>query len=106
MFRFAYVNGRYVSYAAAQVHVEDRGFQFSDGVYEVFAVVHGALIDEELHLSRLARSLSELRISKPHSDAVFKHLFREVLRRNRNQLTLLKVTPPRVRLAETAATAA
>jgi D-alanine transaminase len=79
----AYVNGRYVPHREAAVHVEDRGFQFADGVYEVFAVAHGALVDEDLHLARLARSLSELRIAKPHSDAVLRHLFREVLRRNR-----------------------
>ena len=83
MSRAAYVNGRYVPHREASVHVEDRGFQFADGVYEVFAVAHGALVDEELHLARLARSLGELRIASLHSDKVLKHLFREVLRRNR-----------------------
>jgi len=83
MSRIAYVNGRYVPHRDASVHVEDRGFQFADGVYEVFAVRSGVLIDEELHLLRLARSLGELRIAKPHSDRVLRHLFREVLRRNR-----------------------
>ena len=94
MSRIAYVNGRYLPHAEAAVHVEDRGFQFSDGVYEVFAVAHGALIDEELHLVRLARSLAELRIARPHSDAVLKHLFREVLRRNRvrNGMLYLQIT--------------
>jgi D-alanine transaminase len=80
--RVAYVNGRYVPHNAASVHVEDRGFQFADGVYEVIAVKSGTLIDEELHLVRLARSLSELRIARPLSDKVLRHLFREVLRRN------------------------
>jgi D-alanine transaminase len=94
MSRIAYVNGRYLPHAEASVHVEDRGFQFSDGVYEVFAVAQGALIDEELHLVRLARSLAELHIAKPHSDAVLKHLFREVLRRNRvrNGMLYLQIT--------------
>ena len=82
MSRVAYVNGRYLPHNAASVHVEDRGFQFADGVYEVIAVKDGALIDEELHLVRLARSLSELRIARPTSDNVLRHLFREVLRRN------------------------
>jgi D-alanine transaminase len=81
--RIAYVNGRYVPHSHAAVHVEDRGFQFADGVYEVFAVAKGTLVDEELHLQRLARSLAELRIARPHNDKVLKHLFREVLRRNR-----------------------
>jgi len=94
MSRIAYVNGRYVPHRHAAVHVEDRGYQFSDGVYEVFAVANGVLVDEELHLQRLARSLGELRIARPHADAVMKHLFREVLRRNRvsNGILYLQVT--------------
>jgi D-alanine transaminase len=94
MSRIAYVNGRYVPHREASVHVEDRGYQFSDGVYEVIAVANGALVDEELHLKRLARSLAELRIARPHSDAVMKHLFREVMRRNRvrNGILYLQIT--------------
>ena len=49
MSRIAYVNGRYVSHNDALVHVEDRGYQFADGVYEVIAVHAGKLIDEEPH---------------------------------------------------------
>jgi D-alanine transaminase len=83
MSRIAYVNGRYVAHREARVHVEDRGFQFADGVYEVIAVAGGRPIDEDLHLARLARSLGELAIAAPLSDAVLRHKFREVLRRNR-----------------------
>lgn len=82
MSRIAYVNGRYLPHRRASVHVEDRGFQFADAVYEVIAVRGGALIDEELHLKRLHRSLSELRIAAPMSDAALKSVIREVLRRN------------------------
>ena len=56
MSRIAYVNGRYVPHGEAAVHIEDRGYQFADGVYEVIAVQAGALIDEALHLARLDRS--------------------------------------------------
>ena len=60
MSRVAYVNGRYVPFADAAVHIEDRGYQFADGVYEVMAVRNGRLADLEPHLDRLDRSLAEL----------------------------------------------
>jgi D-alanine transaminase len=82
MSRVAYVNGRYVPLAAACVHIEDRGYQFSDGAYEVIAVQHGALIDEEEHLDRLAYSLGQLRISWPMSRRSMRVVMRELLRRN------------------------
>ena len=65
MSRFAYVNGRYVDHRVASVHIEDRGYQLADGVYEVVGIRDGKLIDEELHLDRLGRSLKELRIEWP-----------------------------------------
>lgn len=94
MFRFAYVNGRYVPYAAAQVHVEDRGYQFSDGVYEVCEVRDGSLVDERRHLDRLDRSLSELRIALPIARSALGVVLRETVRRNRvrDGLIYLQVT--------------
>jgi D-alanine transaminase len=83
MSRVAYVNGRYVPHREAAVHVEDRGYQFADGVYEVTSVRNGHLVDEDLHLKRLDRSLRELRIKRPMSDAALRFVTREVLRRNR-----------------------
>lgn len=82
MSRIAYVNGRYVAHRDARVHVEDRGFQFSDAVYEVVAVKDGIFVDEALHLARLHRSLAELRIVPPMSDAALATVLREVVRRN------------------------
>ena len=58
MSRIAYVNGRYVPHRRASVHIEDRGFQFADGAYEVVAIKDGMPVDEELHLKRLHRSLA------------------------------------------------
>jgi D-alanine transaminase len=81
--RIVYVNGRYVPYADAQVHVEDRGFQFADGVYEVCEVRGGRIIDEARHMARLARSLSELKMAAPMSEGGLKVVISEVLRRNR-----------------------
>lgn len=82
MARYAYVNGRYVPHGDASVHVEDRGFQFADGVYEVTGVLNGVLIDEEGHLDRLERSLAELKIAMPTSRTAFKLIMRELVRRN------------------------
>lgn len=83
MSRIAYVNGRYVPHADAAVHVEDRGYQFGDGVYEVCEVHEGRLVDVTRHLARLARSLSELAIRSPMSDMALRQIMREVVRRNR-----------------------
>lgn len=83
MSRIAYVNGRYVPHADAAVHVEDRGYQFGDGVYEVCEVFDGHLVDATRHLARLSRSLSELKIRPPMSDVALRQIMREVVRRNR-----------------------
>ena len=83
MSRIAYVNGRYLPMRAAKVHVEDRGYQFGDGVYEVCEVRGGRLIDERRHLDRLKRSLAELRIRPPMSPAALGIVLREVIAKNR-----------------------
>jgi D-alanine transaminase len=83
MSRIAYVNGRYVPHASAAVHVEDRGYQFGDGVYEVCDVVGGRILDEARHFARLDRSLGELRIAAPMSHAALGVVLREMVRRNR-----------------------
>ena len=83
MSRIAYVNGRYCQHREAAVHIEDRGFQLSDSVYEVWGVRPEGILDEALHFDRLLRSLNELRIKTPCSVAAMKMILREVLRRNR-----------------------
>jgi D-alanine transaminase len=83
MSRIAYVDRQYLPHRLAAVHIEDRGYQFADGVYEVIAVADGHLVDEGPHLGRLARSLSELRISPPLYEHALKIVIREVVRRNR-----------------------
>lgn len=92
--RIAYVNGRYVKHSDASVHIEDRGYQFADGVYEVCEVRHGYVVDLSRHLNRLDRSLSELRIAWPMSRAALTQVIRETLRRNhvRNGLFYMQVT--------------
>jgi D-alanine transaminase len=83
MSRIAYVNGRYLPLRQAMVHVEDRGYQFGDAVYEVCEVRQGRLIDERRHLARLKRSLDELQIKLPMSPVALGIVLREVIARNR-----------------------
>src|SRR6185295_16498489 len=94
MSRIAYVNGRYLPLAHASVNVEDRGYQFADGVYEVCEVIGGRLVDERRHMDRLDRSLSELRIASPMSRAALGVVLRETVRRNRvhDGIVYLQVT--------------
>jgi D-alanine transaminase len=94
MSRIAYVDGVYRPHREAAVHIEDRGYQFADGVYEVVAVRGGKLIDEELHLVRLRRSLAELRIEGALADRPLKFVLREVARRNGviNGIVYLQIT--------------
>lgn len=94
MSRIAYVNGRYLPHGAASVHVEDRGYQFADGVYEVCEVRGGHLIDERRHMLRLQRSLGELRIAQPMPLNALGVVLRETVRRNRvrDGIVYLQVT--------------
>lgn len=83
MSRIAYVNGRYQEMRDASVNIEDRGYQFADGVYEVCEVRGGKLVDMPRHLARLQRSLGELRIAMPMPVAALSVVMHEVVRRNR-----------------------
>ncbi len=83
MARIAYVNGRYQDMRDACVNIEDRGYQFADGVYEVCEVRGGSIVDMPRHLARLQRSLGELRIALPMPLAALQVVLHEVVRRNR-----------------------
>tara|TARA_R110000787_G_scaffold86057_4_gene183161 strand:+ start:9610 stop:10470 length:861 start_codon:yes stop_codon:yes gene_type:complete len=94
MSRIAYVNGRYVPHAEASVHIEDRGYQFADGIYEVVALRNGKYCDKQGHLDRLDRSLAELRIKPPVGRAALEIIMDEIARRNgvRDGLVYMQVT--------------
>ncbi len=94
MSRVSYVNGRYVPHAEASVHIEDRGYQFADGVYEVIAVVGGRLVDGEPPLDRLERSLDELDMAMPMARGPLRVVIAETVRRNgiRDGMVYLQVT--------------
>lgn len=92
--RIAYVNGRYVPHAHAVVHIEDRGLQFADAIYEVFGVIGGLVRDEEEHLDRLERSVSEIGMAMPMRRGPMKLVMRELVRQNKisNGLIYMQVT--------------
>jgi D-alanine transaminase len=94
MSRIAYVNGRYLPHGEAAVSIEDRGYQFADGVYEVCEVRDGKLVDEPRHMARLDRSLNELRMARPMSPKALARVLRETVRRNRvrDGIVYLQVT--------------
>jgi D-alanine transaminase len=99
MSRIAYVNGRYQPHRDACVHVEDRGFQFADAVYEVCEVKDARLVDERRHMARLMRSLGELRIDLPMSLPALSIVLHETVRRNRvrNGIVYVQITRGRAR---------
>jgi D-alanine transaminase len=92
--RVAYVQGQYVPYHQAQVAMEDRGYQFADGIYEVIVFFGHRLLDEALHLKRLERSLNELGIRMPMSREALSLIIRELMARNpyRHGLIYMQVT--------------
>ncbi|EFG2587063.1 D-amino-acid transaminase, partial [Escherichia coli] len=94
MLRIAYVNGRYTPHNAAAVHIEDRGYQFADAVYEVCEVARGYIVDMTGHLDRLDRSLRELEIAWPVHRSALQVIMREVVARNRvvNGLVYIQVS--------------
>ena len=83
MSRIIYVNGSYKPYADAAIHAEDRGFQFADSIYEVIEVLDGKLVDATRHMTRLARSLRELHMPPPMSDAALLHVISRTIKLNR-----------------------
>ncbi|MBU6299717.1 MAG: D-amino-acid transaminase [Alphaproteobacteria bacterium] len=92
--RIAYVNGRYVPHGEAGVHVEDRGLQLGDAVYEVCRIENGHMLDLEEHLDRLERSLREIEMAMPMRREALKLVMAETVRRNhvRDGLLYLQVT--------------
>lgn len=83
MSRIAYVNGSYRPIAGASVSILDRGFQFADAVYEVWAVADGRRLDDGAHMARLRRSLAEIRLDWPMSEPALAVILSQVQRRNR-----------------------
>ena len=94
MSRISYVNGEYCDHGNSTVHIEDRGFQFADGVYEVFGILNSKVVDYDGHLKRLYYSLNEIKIKSPiHKSAYFFHIKNLILRNKiKNGLIYLQIT--------------
>ena len=82
MSRIVHVNGDYVPEEEARISVFDRGFLMADAVYEVTSVLGGRLVDYPGHAARLARSLAELDMRCPVSEAELLAIHRELVARN------------------------
>ena len=82
MSRIAYVNGNYSEFNKSLIHIEDRGYQFADGVYEVINVLNGSLVDYDLHLARLFRSLKELNIKSPINKSTYIYHIKNIIKKN------------------------
>ena len=82
MAKIAYVNGRYEHMQEASVHIEDRGYQFSDGIYEYIAFYNRTLLDGDLHLARMERSLKEMAMPAPMASRALQLVIAELIERN------------------------
>ena len=85
MSRVAYVNGRYLAHHQAAVHIEDRGYQFGDGVYEVVMVLNGQFVDYDGHIKRLYNSLKSIQIDIPISESALRVVMTRMIRLNHLQ---------------------
>ena len=94
MSKYVYLNNKYVNYKDAKIHIEDRGFQFSDSVYEVIKVINGKLLDIEFHLSRLKYSTSELNFNFKINKPSLKNIFLSLVKKNqlKNGIIYLQIT--------------
>ncbi len=91
---FAFINNKFVNFKSAKIHIEDRGLQFADSVYEVIAVLNNNLIDLDFHLKRLKYSLRELEIKFTINKKNLNKIFLNLIKKNktRNGIIYLQIT--------------
>ena len=94
MSRFVYLNSKFIKFKDAKIHIEDRGLQFSDSVYEVVAFYNQQLIDFEFHIKRLKYSLKELKIKYFVNKDKLKKIFNKIINLNKikNGIIYLQIT--------------
>ena len=83
MSRIAYLNSKYIKFNKAKVHIEDRGLQFSDSVYEVVSFYNKEFIDFNFHIKRLKYSLAELKIKYVINQDKLKKIFNKIINLNK-----------------------
>ena len=94
MTKIAFINNKFISFSKASIHIEDRGLQFADSVYEVIAVFNHDLIDLDFHLKRLRYSLNQLDIKFKFNDNLLKKIFINLIKKNKttNGIIYLQIT--------------
>ena len=94
MSRLSYVNGNYCEHKDSLVHIEDRGYQFADGVYEVFGIINKKIVDYDGHINRLFKSLKEIRMSSPINKSSYYFHIKRLIKINRivDGLIYLQIT--------------
>ncbi len=92
--KFAFVNNKLINFKNAKVHIEDRGLQFADSVYEVIAIINYKLIDFDYHIKRLKYSLKEIDIKYKINNQSFKKIFFKIIKKNKtsNGIIYLQIT--------------
>ena len=92
--KFAFVNNKLINFKNAKVHIEDRGLQFADSVYEVIAIINYKLIDFDYHIKRLKYSLKEIDIKYKINNQFFKKIFFKIIKKNKtsNGIIYLQIT--------------
>lgn len=94
MSRISYVNGEYCQHKDSYVHIEDRGYQFADGIYEVFAIINSKIVDYNGHINRLFKSLKEIKLKSPISKPAYYFHIKKLISKNLidNGLIYLQIT--------------
>jgi D-alanine transaminase len=89
-----YLNKKYILFKDAKIPIEDRGFQFSDSVYEVVKIINKKLLDFDFHIRRLKYSTSELNFNFKVNSQLLKKIFQNLIIKNKlsNGIIYLQVT--------------
>ena len=92
--KYVYLNNKYINYKAANIHIEDRGFQFSDSVYEVIKVIKKKILDYDFHVRRLKYSTKELNFNFKLDKKKLYKIFINLIKKNKlnNGTIYLQVT--------------
>ena len=94
MSKIVYLNSKFVKFREAKIHIEDRGLQFSDSVYEVISFYNQQLVDLEFHIKRLKYSLKELKINYIVNQDKLKKIFKKIINLNKlkNGIIYMQIT--------------
>ena len=94
MSKIVYLNSKFIKFRDAKIHIEDRGLQFSDSVYEVISFYNQQLVDFEFHIKRLKYSLKELKIKYLVNQDKLKKIFKKIINLNKlkNGIIYMQIT--------------